>query len=136
MNSADSEGLGISLAIYLAALAGGLAIFVLPVYYANSPTVIENTGVQVRSVPLGQPLFADRSHDPIPVARLQKPEIVDPATLAALKAYAKATAPQQARRSTTADAPAHRAREEGGSREVAAEHRAPRRGFFPFFGLF
>ncbi len=137
MNSTSSQGLGLSLAIYLAVLFGGLTLVVWPIYYANSPTVIENTAQPMQSSPLAKPLYADRRGEAFPLALLKKPDIVDAQSLAALNSYAKASAAQPRRAAATTGS-AHPQHEQTASTEYAAERQRPqqRRSFFPFFSLF
>ena len=138
MNSTSSQGLGLSLAVYLAALFGGLTLVVWPIYYANSPTVIENTAQPMQGSPLAKPLYADRRGEAFPLALLKKPDIVDAQSLAALNSYAKAPAALQPRRAAASTGAVRPQHEQTASTEYAAERQRPqqRRSFFPFFSLF
>jgi hypothetical protein len=137
MNSTSTEGLGLSLAIYLAVLFGGLTLVVWPIYYANSPTVIENTAQPMQGSPLAKPLYADHRGEAFPLALLKKPDIVDAQSLAALNSYAKAPAAQP-RRAAATTVTARQPREHTASSDYASEQRPQqqRRSFFPFFSLF
>lgn len=136
MHQSHSEGLGLSLAIYLAALCGAFTLVAWPIYYANSPTVIENVGVQASGSPLAKPLYADHTGEPFPLTLLKKQEIVDAQSRAALESFAKANeAPQ--RRAATASARPQHTREQAASNEYASERpQQKQRSFFPFFSLF
>lgn len=137
MNSTSSQGLGLSLAIYLTALFGGLTLVVWPIYYANSPTVIENVAVPTQISPLSKPLYADHRGEAFPLALLKKPDIVDAQSLAALNSYAKAPAAQPRRAATATTGAVHQPREHTASSDYASEQRPQqRRSFFPFFSLF
>jgi hypothetical protein len=79
------EGLGISVLIYAAALAGALAAIVLPVYLANAPAVYQNSGAKSFS----EVLAARGEAREYPLAKLERPQIVDPAVVTALNAKAQ-----------------------------------------------
>lgn len=75
-----------SILVYVAVMLGGLAVFVVPVYLANRPTIIQNSNAKIQE----RGIFTARRHDrAFPVARLEHRAIVDPATLAELSAKAK-----------------------------------------------
>ncbi|MBV9348354.1 MAG: hypothetical protein JOZ70_06940 [Pseudolabrys sp.] len=52
MKSPQTEGLGGSLALYFALMAGALALFVAPFYYFNAAEVHENPGLAVYEPPV------------------------------------------------------------------------------------
>jgi hypothetical protein len=83
MNPSD-EGLSGSVLIYVTVLFGVLALFFLPVYYANGPTVLQNSDAE--SV---HETLAVRASGSFPLAVLKHDDIVDSATLAALNAKPK-----------------------------------------------
>ena len=89
MNNSD-QGLGLSVAIYAVALVCGLALFVMPVVWANGPRVYDNPGVGASRMP-GGPAYAHRSG--FPLAKLQEQQIVSPAMLAELNAKVKKEKP-------------------------------------------
>lgn len=109
MESHDSEGLGVSILIYVAAVFGVLAVFVLPVYYATGPTVYDSPPL-ARSGPLqGGPAYTHRDSARHTLAVLKRETLIDPAVLAALNSKAKKTAqprrsaPQATKRATRTD---------------------------------
>jgi hypothetical protein len=110
------EGLGTSLLVYIGALLCVLGLIVVPVYYANQPTVIDNAD----SATVHESLVA-RS-DSFPLAVLQHEDIVTPATLASLNAKPQhaAAAPRRTARAHTENSMARLTPEQ------------PPRPFFPF----
>jgi hypothetical protein len=84
MDSSDSEGLGLSLLVYMAAITSALALFALPVYLAAQPTVFANPPL-VRGN-LNGPVIGYRGPTGVSLALLKKQTIVDPAMIAALNA--------------------------------------------------
>jgi hypothetical protein len=104
MSAYEDRDLGLSVLIYVAALACGIAIFVVPVLLANGPTVIRNPGAQNA---VAQMVAARRSGDRYPVARLKQDEVVDPSTVAALSAKVK-RAERERRRAAAAHRSARR----------------------------
>ena len=95
MNAHHEEGLGLSVLVYLAAMLGGLAAFVVPVYLANGPTVLQSPDARIQA----NRIFNARRYDRhFPVARLEHEAIVDPATLAELSAKAKESKPARSAR--------------------------------------
>ncbi len=83
MNSHADEGLLLSVLVYVAAVLGVLALVVMPVVWANGPTVIENTGADhAREL-----LAARRGNGTYPVAKLAPAELL-PAGVVELAARA------------------------------------------------
>jgi hypothetical protein len=121
MNKSD-EGMGLSLAVYAIAMMCGLALFVMPVIWANSARVYDNPGVTAANVP-GGPARSDHPSQ-YPLASLHAQQIVSPAMLAELNAKVKKEKP---RRTARAAAPAHRYAQ---AQEELAEQRPARRPFF------
>jgi hypothetical protein len=128
MTSRPDQGLGSSLALYLSALFGGLMLFVLPVYFLNAGTNLQNPGLAAYVPPPGATLI--RKPDPytVPLAILKRDDVVDPAQLAAINAKAQKT--DKPRRSASRSVP--RQRGEPDLRYAAQPQ--PRSGFL--FGLF
>lgn len=124
----NDYGLGGSLLIYGAAIIGALLVLVTPVYLANAPTVYQNAGVESFDQILPG---RDRNH--IPLARLERQSIVDPAVVAALneKAQDKQARAERAAPSEAAARPAERER-----RPRYAEGPRPQNPFALFFSLF
>jgi hypothetical protein len=120
MNKSD-EGMGLSLAVYAIAMMCGLALFVMPVIWANSARVYDNPGAA--AVP-GGPVRQDHPAQ-YPLASLHQQQIVSPAMLAELNAGVKKEKP---RRTARASAPSHRNYAQ--AQEEPAEQRPARRPFF------
>lgn len=92
MNASESEGLGLSVLIYMGAILGALALLALPVYLANRPQVYDNPTLP----PLAQtdpllngPIVGKRVSTRVPLALLKRETIVDPKLVAALNARAE-----------------------------------------------
>lgn len=126
MKNSD-EGMGLSLAIYAIAMACGLALFVLPVIWANSGHVYDNPGVTALHRP-GGPVRSDHRAG-YPLATLQSQPIVSPAMLAELNAEVKKAKPVARR----ASRPAPRHYAQADHDDLAATPQ--RRGLF-FFSWF
>jgi hypothetical protein len=92
MVSSESEGLGLSVLIYMAAILGALAAIAVPVYIANAPQVYENPKLARSDPLLGSPIVGDRGPTRVPLAMLKHETIVDPAILASVNAKSKAVA--------------------------------------------
>lgn len=103
MNNSSAEGLGISVLVYMAAMIGGLMLVALPVYYANTPTVIENVTPAQFSGTLTSPRYEDRTPGTFPLVMLKQEQLVDPKVVAELNADVKQTAPQPAAGRTAHD---------------------------------
>lgn len=101
----SSEGLLVSLLIYVSAVLGVLALVAVPVWRGIGPTVMQNVSPQ-----RVHQMLAVRRSAAFPVARLVEPDIVDPVHVAELTPRARE--PGTARR--------HRA-------EIARRAAAPRR---------
>ena len=123
----SDEGMGLSVVVYAIAMVCGLALFVLPVLWANSARVYDNPGVTAMRSP-GGPAYASRAAQ-FPLANLQEEQIVSPAMLAELNAKAKKEKPQNTARSAS---PSHRSYAQAQD-EPAEQQRPARRGFFSFF---
>lgn len=87
MYHSESKDLAVSVLIYLGAILFGLSLFVVPIYLATRPTVVENAGAPA----LARARAVDRTahSDRFPVAHLKDETIVDPATIAELNAKMK-----------------------------------------------
>src|SRR5665213_492337 len=120
MNPSDSEGLGLSVLIYMAAILGGLALIAGPVYLVNRPQVYENP-----RLPTIGPLSSGSAR--VPLALLKHEPIVDPKIVAALNAKTKKTEPHR----TT-----HQVAERSRGTPVAELQPEPRRPTFFLFRLF
>ena len=96
MDSSDSEGLGLSLLAYMAAIIGALALFALPVYWAAQPTVIDNPPLARGSV--NGLVISYRDPTAVPLALLKKQTIAEPAIVAALNAKVAKSAQNASRR--------------------------------------
>lgn len=128
MNSQETEGLGLSLVIYMAAILGGLALIATPIYFANSPKVYDNPPL-VRADPLlNGPVIGQRVTARTPLAVLKHQTFVDPNFVAALNAKMKQ--PEQRRVSHQV---AQRPRRQAVA-ELPDEPRHPRFFLFRLFG--
>jgi hypothetical protein len=126
MKNSD-EGMGLSVVVYAIVMVGGLALFVLPVMWANGARVYENPGVTALRTP-GGPAYANRQAQ-FPLANLKEEPIVSPAMLAELNASgSKKEKPQRTARSSTSS---HRSYAQ--VQDEQTEQRPQRRGFFSFF---
>ncbi len=93
MTRSESEGLGLSLLLYAAVIAGVLTAVALPVYFANAPKVYDNPPLASADPLLNSPIIGERVTTRVPLAHLQRKAIVDPAVVAALNAKAKKPEP-------------------------------------------
>jgi hypothetical protein len=135
MDQTDSEGLGLSLAIFLGALLGVLVLLAVPVWLAVRPEVYENPVLPRETPLLNGPIAGYQPVSPIPLALLKREPIVDPKTVAALNAKvakpklasAEKAEPQQHR-------PLRRTVQRGSTAPVAElePERRQRSGFFLF----
>jgi hypothetical protein len=124
----SDEGMGLSVAVYAIAMMCGLALFVLPVMWANGARVYDNPGVAAAHLP-GGPIRADNRSE-YPLASLHTQQIVSPAMLAELNTKARKEKP--AVRHASRPALQHYAQADRED-EAPTPHR--RRGFF-LFSLF
>ncbi|HEY5380533.1 MAG TPA: hypothetical protein VIJ78_13495 [Pseudolabrys sp.] len=127
MNPSDSEGLGLSVLIYMAAILGGLALIAGPVYLVNRPQVYENPRLARADPLLNGPIVGKRVSTRVPLALLKHEPIVDPKIVAALNAKTKKTEPHR----TT-----HQVAERSRGTPVAELQPEPRRPTFFLFRLF
>lgn len=93
MTQSESEGLGVSVVIYMTAILGGLAVAVLPVYLANRPQVYDNPPVTHADPLLNGPIIGEHVSTRVPLALLKRETIVDPAMVAALNAKLEKPSP-------------------------------------------
>jgi hypothetical protein len=125
MHASDSEGLGLSVLIYVGAILGVLAVLAVPAYFATRAEVHENP-VLVRADPLlNGPIIGDRTTTRYPLAALQRQSLVDAETVALLKPKAKKPEPAQ----RTAARPARR---DSGTPVAALQTERSRPAMFPF----
>lgn len=129
MGNSESEGLGLSLLVYMAAILGALAVLAVPVYFIIKPEVYANPTL-ARSDLLGGPIVGSRLDTPFPLARLEHAIIVDPAMVAGLNARTKKSKSEPAHR-----APQRAARQPTGT-PVADLQNERRRPTFSLFSLF
>lgn len=130
MDASETEGLGASLAIYLAAIVGTLALVAVPVYLANAPEVYENAPLARSDPLLNGPIIGNRVPSGLPVALLKMEPVVDPATLAVLNAKEK-------KQTVTPHSPQQRTVHRASGTPVAdLQPERPRRSSFFLFNLF
>lgn len=123
------EGMGLSVVVYVIAMMCGLALFALPVVWANSARVYDNPGVSAMHT-LGGPAYANRRAQ-FPLANLKEEQIISPAMLAELNAKARQEKKEKPQRTARSSAPSHRSYAQ--VQDEPAEQRPARRGFFSFF---
>jgi hypothetical protein len=87
MYQSESKDLAVSVLIYMAAILFGLSLFVVPIYLATRPTVVENAGAP--ALARAQAIERTAHSDRFPVAHLKEPTLVDPATVAEFNAKVK-----------------------------------------------
>jgi len=132
MSPYEDKDLGVSLLIYMAAILCVLAVFMVPVFLANGPTVLPNPSAKTA----GSMLAARRNDGSFPVAHLKEKAIVSPALLAALNAKAEKAKPSRDR---SARAARHRPAPRRASTRPSYAEAAPQRPIGPlglFFSLF
>ncbi|MDI1345082.1 MAG: hypothetical protein PSV22_13405 [Pseudolabrys sp.] len=105
MNTSESEGLGLSVLLYLGAIVGALALLAVPTYYATRAEVHANPPLARADPLLNGPIIGDRLTGRFPLAMLQRQTLVDAETVALLKPKAKKSEPtrvaaRQAHRAT------------------------------------
>jgi hypothetical protein len=105
MNTSDSEGLGLSVLVYLGAIFGALALLALPAYYLTRAEVHENPSLAQSDPLLNAPIIGDRAAGRFPLAALQRQNLADAETARFLtpkakKAAATRLAARPARRDT------------------------------------
>jgi hypothetical protein len=126
----SDEGMGLSVVVYAIAMVCGLALFVLPVVWANSARVYENPGVTALGSP-GGPAYANRRAQ-FPLANLQQEQIVSPAMLAELNAKAKAKK-EKPQRVVRTSSPPNRSYAQVHDEPAEQQRPARRSFFFSFF---
>ena len=93
MENSDSEGLGLSLFVYMAAILGTVAILAIPVYFVTKPDVYANPAL-AQSDPLRGPIVGAQLDAPFPLARLERAKLAEPTTTAGLSARVKKAEPE------------------------------------------
>jgi hypothetical protein len=89
MYPSEAKDLAVSVLIYMVAIVFGLSLFVVPLYLATRPTVVENAGASAATQTVDRALVDRSSRKRFPVANLKHETIVNPATIAELNAKAK-----------------------------------------------
>lgn len=125
MDTADSEGLGLSVLLYLGAIVGALALLAVPAYYATRAEVHANPPLAQADPLLNGPIVGDRLAGRFPLAMLQRQTLVDAETVALLKPRATKK-PEPVR---TAARPVHRA---AGTPMAELQTERSRPAAFPF----
>lgn len=124
------EGLGGSVAIYMGAVMGALALIAVPVYVAVAPQVYDNPPPEPLDPLLNGPIVGSRVSTPMPLAQLKPQVIVDPKVIAELNARAKPR-PEPSRHQVAHPVPAR----ERSHAVAGLPERRDRPGFF-LFNLF
>jgi hypothetical protein len=126
MYHSETKDLAVSVLIYMAAILFGLSLFVVPIYLATRPTVVENAGAAAARA-VDRSLAARSGSKRFPVANLKHETIVNPATIAELNAKTKESddPPSRVRRGVYARPQP--------KRSYAEDAPAPRRSAYPNF---
>ena len=114
----ESEGLGLSVLIYMAAIFGGLALIAAPVYLATRGQVYDNPPLAQTSPLLNGPVIGKRDLGPTPLAVLKHRTIVDPKFVATLNAKINQPEPRHV---------THQAAQRPRGQTVAEVHDEPQR---------
>lgn len=93
MGTSDSEGLGLSLLVYMGAILGALALLAVPVYVATKPQVYGNPPLASANPLLNGPIVGERVAGRLPVAVLQRQAIGDAESAKWLTAGSRKTQP-------------------------------------------
>lgn len=80
MNASDSEGLGLSVLVYVGAILGAVALLAVPAYYAFKPQVYDNPPLAQPDPLLNTPMIGDRAATRFPLAVLQPQTVADAET--------------------------------------------------------
>jgi hypothetical protein len=130
MDGSESEGLGLSVLLYLGVVFGALFLLAVPFYWAVQPQVYDNPKFAQSSPLLNGPIVGERGTSSFPIAVLQPQIIADAETKALLASRAKKAEP--APHPVTRTAVTRTARRE--TRTSVAELRTERTrpSFFPF----
>jgi hypothetical protein len=125
MDGLESEGLGLSVLLYLGAIFGAFVLFAVPVYWAVQPQVYENPKFVQASPLLNGPIVGDRVAGRFPLAVLQPQILADAET--------KALLASRTRRAQPAPRPVARtARRETATAVAELRTEPTRRAIFPF----
>lgn len=128
MRNPDSEGLGLSVLVYMAAITGTLAVLAVPAYFATRPLVYDNPPLVRSDLARSGPIVGARVDAPFPLARLERSTLADTTITAGLSARVKKAEP-------THTAPARRVAHHPTGTPVAELQTERKRPVF-FFGLF
>ena len=89
MYPSEAKDLAVSVLIYLGAILFGLALFVVPIYLASRPTVVDNAAEPALVKSVDRTLTTRSGDQRFPVAHIKRQTIVNPATLTELNAEAE-----------------------------------------------
>lgn len=95
MDTANHEGLGLSVLVYVGAIFGALALLAAPVYYATRGEVHENPRLAQSDPLLKGSVISDGTANRFPLAKLQRQSLVDAETTAFLTPKPKKAEPAQ-----------------------------------------
>ena len=104
MDTADREGLGLSVLVYLGAIFGALALLAAPAYYATRGEAHQNPRLAQSDPLLKGSIITDGTANRFPLASLQRQSLVDAETTAFLKPKPKKAEPRVAARPPRRDA--------------------------------
>ena len=126
MDETESEGLGLSVLLYLGAIFGAFALLAVPVYWAVQPQVYDNPKLAQSSPLLNGPIVGERLASRFPIAVLQPQIIADAETKALLNAKTKKAEPPPRPTIRTAR------RDTAGTPVAELRSERPRPAIFPF----
>jgi hypothetical protein len=125
MNTSDSEGLGLSVLVYLGAVLSALALLAVPAYYATRAEIHQNPVLAQSDPLLNGTVITDRLASRFPLEMLQRQNLaaVDPVLLKPKMAKKAEPAPSVAARP---------ARRDSGTPVAQLQTERNRQGLFPF----
>ena len=94
MDGSESEGLGLSVLLYLGVIFGAFVLLAVPVYWAIQPQVYDNPKFVQSNPLLNGPIVGERNASRFPIAVLQPQIIADAETKALLDSKIKKAAPR------------------------------------------
>ena len=125
MEGTNSEGLGLSVLLYLGAIFGAFMLLAFPIYWALQPQVYDNPKLAQSNPLLNGPIVGERAAGGFPLAVLQRQIIADAETTALLNPRKKKADPAPRTATRTA-------RRETGTPMAELRVEQPRPAVFPF----
>ncbi len=130
MDGSESEGLGLSVLLYLSVISGAFFLLAIPFYWAVQPQVYDNPKFAQSSPLLNGPIVGERRASGFPIAMLQPQIIADAETRALLKSRTDKAKP--APRPVTRTAVTRTARHEARTSVAELRTERTRPAIFPF----